>query len=310
MSEDLVSVVIPTRNRPELLLRAVRSALDQTHQNLEVLVVVDGPDVVTRFSLDQIVDSRLTILYLNENVGGSEARNIGVQHARGRWIAFLDDDDEWFPRKVEEQVRLASGSIQPEKCLVLTQYFYVRQKSGIQVVKGGSPNPGEPISEFILSNRGGYQSSVFFASRILLQAIPFTRGLKRHQDWDWLFRASAAGDLEVLVVRKPLAKYWILDQARRVSDQTDWEFSFDWASEMRQFITPKAYSMFLLKTCLRSAIRQSEGWISILKILSRAVFSGSASMALLVKAACMVLLPESCVVKIGDFVLSRASRYL
>jgi glycosyltransferase involved in cell wall biosynthesis len=95
-----VSAVIPTRNRPEQLLLAVRSALQQTHSELEVIVVIDGPDPKTAQALTGFNDSRLRIVQMERNVGGSDARNAGVQAARGRWIAFLDDDDEWLPHKL------------------------------------------------------------------------------------------------------------------------------------------------------------------------------------------------------------------
>ena len=94
-----VSAVIPTRGRPELLRRAVRSALAQTLRDIEVVVVIDGPDPVTHGVLQELAqqDSRLRVLALPSSVGGSDARNRGVDAAAGEWIAFLDDDDEWLP---------------------------------------------------------------------------------------------------------------------------------------------------------------------------------------------------------------------
>src|SRR3954465_7064913 len=100
----LVSAVIPTRNRPDLVCRAVRSALNQTYPNFEVVVVVDGPDPATVAVLEELRSPRVRIIALPENVGGSEARKIGPPEARGEWVALLDDDDEWMNRKVERQL--------------------------------------------------------------------------------------------------------------------------------------------------------------------------------------------------------------
>jgi len=75
MSHTLVSVIIPTRNRPQLVLRAVRSALNQTYPHLEVIVVVDGPDPATKEALETVVDGRLRVVALDQSVGGSDARN-------------------------------------------------------------------------------------------------------------------------------------------------------------------------------------------------------------------------------------------
>jgi len=100
----LVSVVIPTYQRPELLLRAVRSALAQSIADLEIIVIIDGPDFATEEALSQIQDARLRVIPLPERVGGSETRNTGVRLSRGKWIALLDDDDEWFVQEVEKGI--------------------------------------------------------------------------------------------------------------------------------------------------------------------------------------------------------------
>ena len=94
----VVSAVIPTRNRPELLCRAVRSVLSQTIRDIECIVVIDGPDMATVNALREIADARLSVMELPENVGGCEARNLGARAAKGEWVALLDDDDEWLPQ--------------------------------------------------------------------------------------------------------------------------------------------------------------------------------------------------------------------
>src|SRR5262249_31733203 len=103
-----VSVVIPTRMRPELVPRAVRSALGQTLREVEVIVVVDGPDPSTREALaDQLADSRLRLVELETSGGAPNARNVGAHQATAEWTALLDDDDEWLPEKLATQLALA-----------------------------------------------------------------------------------------------------------------------------------------------------------------------------------------------------------
>ncbi len=111
---ETVSVVIPTRNRPQMVVAAVQSALAQTHPPHEVLVVIDGPETPgpngqqsTTEALRAIRDPRLRVLALPQSVGGGEARNTGVRAATGRWIAFLDDDDLWLPQKLACQLAFA-----------------------------------------------------------------------------------------------------------------------------------------------------------------------------------------------------------
>jgi glycosyltransferase involved in cell wall biosynthesis len=107
---ELVSAIIPTHNRPDLVEKAVLSALHQTHTSMEVIVVIDGVDRATEEALARIHDTRLRIIALALNAGGSEARNIGIRAAEGKWVAFLDDDDEWLPHKITKQIEAAVAS--------------------------------------------------------------------------------------------------------------------------------------------------------------------------------------------------------
>lgn len=107
-----ISVVIPTWNRAERLMGAVRSVLEQTVSPLELIVVDDGStdDTVTR--LTEIGDPRLRVLEI-EHAGVSVARNRGARAASGGWLAFLDSDDRWQPEKLARQVEEAKGSDLP-----------------------------------------------------------------------------------------------------------------------------------------------------------------------------------------------------
>lgn len=107
-----VSVVIPTYQRHEKCSQAVTSALDQELEPLEVLVCDDGStdqteEVITRLSVD---DPRVRYLRLPENQGTpAPARNLGIDNARGDWVAFLDADDRWLPGKLAAQSELLAG---------------------------------------------------------------------------------------------------------------------------------------------------------------------------------------------------------
>jgi glycosyltransferase involved in cell wall biosynthesis len=107
MSEPVVTIVIPTRDRPQFVHRAVASALAQTFRDIEVIVVDDG--AVEPFRAGQ-EDDRLRILRRNGTGGAAAARNLGVANARGEWITFLDDDDVLYPEMVEISLHAASES--------------------------------------------------------------------------------------------------------------------------------------------------------------------------------------------------------
>src|SRR5262249_29721458 len=99
-----VSVVIPTYNRAEMVIRAVQSVTEQTFQDFELIVVDGGSTDDTVMRLQPLGASRLRLLPLSANSGGGRARNEGLRAARAELVAFLDSDDEWLPRKLEAQL--------------------------------------------------------------------------------------------------------------------------------------------------------------------------------------------------------------
>ncbi len=101
MKKVLVSVIIPTYNRADLLLEAIESVLLQTHNDTEIIVVDDGSNDDTREKLKPYQD-RIKYTYI-ENGGPARARNVGMRMARGKYITFLDSDDLYYPYKIEIQ---------------------------------------------------------------------------------------------------------------------------------------------------------------------------------------------------------------
>jgi glycosyltransferase involved in cell wall biosynthesis len=102
--DQSVSVIIPVFNRREMLARAVRSALDQTHADLEIVVVDDGSTDDIKSVLDEFDDKRILYVRHERNRGTPAARNTGMRCAHGEYVGFLDSDDEWFKNKVERQL--------------------------------------------------------------------------------------------------------------------------------------------------------------------------------------------------------------
>ena len=107
MQKGLVSVVIPTFRRPDKLERAIESVLAQTYPRVEVIVVDDNdPDTEGRLLTEQIMfryvaNSRVRYIKHEHNKNGSAARNTGARNSDAEFVAFLDDDDEFFPEKIE-----------------------------------------------------------------------------------------------------------------------------------------------------------------------------------------------------------------
>jgi glycosyltransferase involved in cell wall biosynthesis len=106
----IVSVIIPTYNRAHLVGRAIRSVLDQTYQDFELIVVDDGSMDNTEEIVKGFKDPRIRYIHHEQNRGGAAARNTGIKAAQGGYIAFQDSDDEWLPRKLEIQMRVFSDA--------------------------------------------------------------------------------------------------------------------------------------------------------------------------------------------------------
>jgi glycosyltransferase involved in cell wall biosynthesis len=247
-SEPLVSAVIPTHKRSDTLPRAVQSALSQTYCEIEVVVVIDGPDAETTQVLGLINDPRIRIVQLDSNLGGGDARNAGVSAARGEWIAFLDDDDEWLPDKIERQLAmLASVSCDDP---IISCRFIARTPSGEYVWPNRFPRPSEPISEYLLVRQGISRVDGFVATptiltrRSLLRRVPFQSGLKKHQDWDWVLRATSQPGVGLFFCPETLA-ICHMEANDSTSRQVNWEFSLQWIHANRGRVTARAYASFI-----------------------------------------------------------------
>jgi len=127
-----VTIVIPTHDRPHLVDRAVRSSLAQDQASVEVIVVDDGSMPPYGPS---VPDERLRVFRLDESKGGNAARNLGLAHARGEWITFLDDDDEMYPHMVRTSLEAAARSTLPPPISVLTAIEVVDEAGSVVNVR-------------------------------------------------------------------------------------------------------------------------------------------------------------------------------
>ena len=103
-----VSAIITTHNRLELLIKAINSVLNQTYENIELIIVDDNSTDGTRTYIQKLLLENKDISYIyispDDSKGGNYARNLGINAASGEYIAFLDDDDEWLVDKIQKQI--------------------------------------------------------------------------------------------------------------------------------------------------------------------------------------------------------------
>jgi len=202
-NNPIVSVIIPTYNRANLLSRTVRSALNQTLQDFELIIIDDGSidnteEVVKNF---QGKDQRVKYIKHEKNKGGGVARNTGLKNAKGKYIAFLDSDDEWwFPEKLEKCYSLAGK----KNDFVFHQCIkYLPRGKKIIPLKG--IKKGKNVLEYLFLDKGEFQTSTFFIKKSILENnnIFFDEKLKKHQDWDLAIRLKKIVDF--YFIKEPLS---------------------------------------------------------------------------------------------------------
>jgi glycosyltransferase involved in cell wall biosynthesis len=208
---DLVSVVIPTRNRRDRLAQAIESAKAQTWPNLEIIVVDDGSTDGTPAYLqeEQAADGRVRFIRNELPQGGAGARNTGISAAKGKYVAFLDDDDLWYPEKTEKQLALLMSN--PDASAVSCGFVIERALLPSLKVRITPPSDEQEILRW---NRLGGASMCLVKRNAVLDAGGFDQKLPSGQDWDLWIKLHRAG--EVIVSDEPLVRY-VSHQGDRIS---------------------------------------------------------------------------------------------
>ena len=196
MPRPRVSVVVPTYQRADVLDRAIRSVRAQTFEDWELIVVDDNGegsphrDAVRDVVYDYRSDARLRSVEHPTNAGGAAARNTGIRASRGRFVAFLDDDDEWKPAKLARQLeRFDEGD--ERLGLVYTAVQVVDDVGGKAYVERPGHEPG--LARRLLGkNVIGTTSSVLCTRRALVDVGGFDDSLPAYQDHDLYLRMAHA----------------------------------------------------------------------------------------------------------------------
>lgn len=185
-SNPTVSIIIPTYNRVCLVERAVRSVLNQTYQEFELIVVDDGSDDDTPKVVKSFKDKRIRYIRHQENKGGSTARNSGIKVAKGQFIAFLDDDDEWLSEKLEKQI-VVLEKLSEEWGVVYTGR-YEKSKGGDETIQLPGYSSDIYRQLFLGCFIGG--STTLVRHSCFDKIGLFDESLLRHQDWDIFIRIA------------------------------------------------------------------------------------------------------------------------
>jgi glycosyltransferase involved in cell wall biosynthesis len=197
-----VSVAISTWNRAHLVGRAIRSALAQTFEDFELLIVDDGSSDATPEVLAGVNDARLRRIRHERNYGISRTRNTALGLARGEWMAFLDDDNEWTPDYLERQLALAAS--RPGAGVVYCRACVRNARSGVETAEPGELWQGEVFCHLV-DGWTPFMSGALIRVSALAAAGGLDETLRASEDRDlWMRlaqRTAFAGMPDVLLIR-------------------------------------------------------------------------------------------------------------
>jgi glycosyltransferase involved in cell wall biosynthesis len=181
-----VSVVIPVYNRSAELRRAIRSVLAQSYTDFELIVVDDASIEDIAAVVDEFGDKRLRLIRKTVNQGAASARNTGIEAATGRWVAFLDSDDEWLPRKLERQIERLAG--RPKDARISCSGYVILHAQDSRA-REFRPADWHGTTRQLVWGCNLSPGSTLIAERACFEEIGlFDVTLRRFEDWDWLLR--------------------------------------------------------------------------------------------------------------------------
>lgn len=248
----LVSVIITTRNRLDLLQRAVKSVINQTYTNIELIVVDDGSEDGTE---DWCNNQKFKYLRIPkyESRGGNYARNLGINSSSGDFLAFLDDDDYWLPEKIKKQYQLFS---QKRHGVIYTLRQFVNANTSNKFDEVFNQELEGNIRFKTFYNGGFTSTSTLFIPRSYIYAIGlWDENLAVWQDNDLIIRLSQK--YMFYCVKEHLTCYWIdnKETAKLSNKYYDWKKSVKYLKEKHQhtikqmsFLQKRELLIFITKT--------------------------------------------------------------
>ncbi len=274
MTGPLVTVVIPTRRRPALVQRALHSVLAQTHTALDVVVVIDGPDAETEFALRHWPDPRVRVMHNPAPAGAGAARNLAAAEARGDWIAFLDDDDEWLPDKITRQLAAAAG-----RDVLVTCRSLVRTPAGEELWPRTLYDGHVPVDEYLFDRRTPFRgdahvgTSTFLLPTALFALTQFSTD-RQNEDTTLLLRVTKQAGARVVMTPEPLVVLHKEETRDSLGGWFDWSEMLGWVDGMGALVTRRAYSGFCLIYLGSQAARRRD-WRAFPILLRRAFTRGA-----------------------------------
>lgn len=205
MDNPLVSVIIPTYNRGDLIEYTINSVLNQSYQNFEIIIMDDGSTDNTKSVVKRIKDERLIYKWQKNSGKPASARNSGLKLAKGEFIAFLDSDDIWFNKKLEIQIKEFKKN--PDIHMLSTNVVLFR-KNYYEIFLNIKRNKKIPFKELIKKNI--IATSSVMLRRVVIEKVGYFDEdvkLKAVEDYEYWLRILKWKDLSILLLKSVLMMY-------------------------------------------------------------------------------------------------------
>ncbi len=271
----LVSVIMPVYNRENLIENAIQSVLNQSYKNIELIIVNDNSSDKTLEQIKKIDDERIKVINNPINYGVSKSRNIALKESEGKYIMYLDSDNDWEKDYVKAMV--GAFSVNPDAdCLYSGQYVYEKDKNNLKYMRYGTINKG------LLSNRNYIDLNCFCHTRgIYENEGGFDETLKRFVDWDLILKYATFGKIYSIPII--MSNYYndiaensisnnvkLLDQSEEVIkkhknriNSIKYDFNITCGVSV---IIPSYESLDDLKECLNSLFNLNAPWLEIIVV--------------------------------------------
>ncbi|WP_203332308.1 glycosyltransferase family 2 protein [Planococcus beigongshangi] len=287
-SAPAVSVVIPTYNRAQFIERTINSVLQQTFGDFEIIVVDDASNDNTEEVVKNINDSRIRYVRLPNNTNGTRPRNYGIELSTGKFIAFLDSDDEWMPEKLEKQLNFILASVKGiDNIMCFTGLVLDDEFS--RITKRNKPYiNGMDIMSYIFLGGNTVQTSTYMVSSSLAKAVKFDSDLRKHQDWDFCLRLRN-NRAEFLYLDECLSIWHVGNRKDRLSNaNSNGNSSLEWLESKKGQLSLSTQSIFQLIVtvddlvmkkkynraallAIKSLVKRKIGFFAFLRITARIV---------------------------------------
>lgn len=282
--KELVSVVIPTFKRPEKLLRALKSVICQTYQNIEIIIVDDnGKNSFKQQETESVIEKyyneeNLSYIVHKDNKGGAIARNTGIKRSKGNYISFLDDDDVFYPEKIELQIKCFHNS-KFDNLGIVYCFEEVINMNGKKSYYKNKKIRGNALKEQLFSNIA--RTSTLLIEKNIFSDVGLFKELDAGQENELMLRIFANG-YKIDYVDEILVKHYEHDGDRISCEENKIRAIKKIQKEKRKYyniLTKKEKDQLEQKyyrTLFRNSMKKN-GRLSSLKLLKKTIISDISS---------------------------------